>query len=90
MRYAQLMERSTLISVEEYLATNYRPDREYVEGCLLERHVGERDHSSLQMVLSAFLHNRRQELGIQVFPEQRVQVTSRSVPMEPASQEISL
>ncbi len=70
------MERGTLISVDEYLATSYRPDREYVNGFLLERDVGERDHSSLQMVLSAFLHNRRQELGIQVFPEQRVQVAA--------------
>lgn len=70
------MERGTLISVDEYLATSYRPDREYVNGFLLERDVGERDHSSLQMVLSALLHNRRQELGIQVFPEQRVQVAA--------------
>jgi Uma2 family endonuclease len=70
------MERSTLVSVDEYLATSYRPDREYVDGFVLERDVGERDHSSLQMALSAFLHNRRQELGIRVFPEQRVQVAA--------------
>ncbi|GMR21869.1 MAG: hypothetical protein BMS9Abin37_0189 [Acidobacteriota bacterium] len=68
------MEHSTLISVEEYLRTSYRPDREYVDGALVERNVGEWDHSSLQMVLSAYLFNRREELGIHVVPEQRVQV----------------
>ncbi len=68
------MERSTLISVEEYVATSYRPDQEYVDGTLVERNVGEWDHSNLQMVLSAYLFNRREELRIHVVPEQRVQV----------------
>ena len=68
------MERSTLVSVEEYLSTSYRPDREYVDGTLVERNVGEKDHSGLQMALSAYLYNRREEHGIHVFPEQRVQV----------------
>jgi len=68
------MERGTLVPVDEYLATSYRPDREYVDGQLLERNVGEWDHSKLQMIVSAYLYNRRQELGIHVVPEQRVQV----------------
>jgi Uma2 family endonuclease len=68
------MERSTLISAEEYLSTSYRPDREYVDGLLLERNVGEWDHSKMQMFVSAFLYNRREELGTHVVPEQRVQV----------------
>lgn len=68
------MERSTLVPVKEYLSTSYRPDREYVDGTLVERNVGERDHSELQMALSAYLFNRRRELNIHVFPEQRVQV----------------
>ncbi len=70
------MERGTLIPVDEYLSTSYRPDRDYVDGQLLERNVGEKDHSKLQMLLSAYLHNRRDELGIHVFPEQRVQIKS--------------
>jgi Uma2 family endonuclease len=68
------MERSTLVSVEEYLTTSYRPDRDYLDGRLLERNAGEWDHSKLQMIVSAYLYNRRQELGIHVVPEQRVQV----------------
>jgi len=36
------------VSVEEYLNTSYRPDCDYLEGELLERNVGEWDHSRLQ------------------------------------------
>lgn len=69
-----VMASTTSVPLKEYLSTHYRPDREYVDGALLERNVGERDHSRAQMVLSAYLFNRRDELGIHVYPEQRVQV----------------
>jgi len=68
------MPTGTLISVEEYLATSYRPDCDYVDGRLVERNVGERDHSSLHAALSSFLFSRRKQWGIQVFVEQRIQV----------------
>jgi Uma2 family endonuclease len=68
------MPAGTLISVEEYLATSYRPDCDYIDGRIEERNLGERDHSNLQMVLSAYLFARRKQWGIQVLPEQRVQV----------------
>jgi len=35
-------------SVEEYLRTCYDPDMEYVDGQLLERHVGEYFHGLLE------------------------------------------
>lgn len=73
----ELMSSGTLFSVEEYLSTSYRPDREYVDGVVLERNLGERDHSVIQAFLTIFLGNRRKEWGIHVFPEQRVQVTPR-------------
>ena len=38
----------TTVPVEEYLRTTYHPDREYVDGQLVERHVGEYYHSILQ------------------------------------------
>ena len=69
------MGTATLISVTEYLATSYRPDREYLEGTLLERNLGERDHSTLQTELVVILSHLRRMLGINVFAEQRVQVT---------------
>ncbi|HSP70312.1 MAG TPA: Uma2 family endonuclease [Bryobacteraceae bacterium] len=70
------MASRTLISVEEYLRTSYRPDCDYVDGEVLERNVGETDHSWLQTALSAYLFARRKEWGITVLVEQRVQVTS--------------
>ena len=68
------MASATLISVEEYLTTSYDPDCDYVDGVLVERNVGEFEHSRLQGLLFAYLHNRRRELGIYVYVELRVQV----------------
>jgi Uma2 family endonuclease len=70
------MATGTLASVTEYLSTSYHPDCEYIDGVILERNVGERDHSASQGAIFAWFYNRRQELGIAVFPEQRVQVTA--------------
>jgi len=65
---------TTVVPLGEYLAASYRPDREYLDGELLERNVGEWDHSRLQMLLSRYLSNREKQWGILVVPEQRVQV----------------
>ena len=73
------MSTATVISLHEYLTTSYRPDREYLDGELLERNVGEWDHSRLQMLLSRYLSNREKEWGILVVPEQRVQVKATRV-----------
>lgn len=68
------MSTAVTIPVSEYLETSYRPDCEYIDGELLERNVGEWDHSRLQMVLSYYLCSREKEWGILVLPELRVQV----------------
>src|SRR5216684_5292998 len=68
------MPTGTLISVEEYLATSYRPDCDYVDGRVEERNLGEWDHSSLQTRVAAYFFARRKEWGISVVVEQRVQV----------------
>ena len=68
------MATATAVSVSEYLNTSYRPDCEYLDGELLERNVGEWDHSRLQMLLSRYLSNREKQFGIIVVPEQRVQI----------------
>lgn len=64
----------TLVPVEEYLHASYGPDREYLDGRVVERNVGELDHSELQTELSTFLNVRRRRWGIRVYVEQRVQV----------------
>ena len=68
------MGTETLVSVDEYLSTSYDPDREYVDGVLLERNVGEYDHSRLQFMLAMALYRLEKTLGINVIIEQRVQV----------------
>jgi Uma2 family endonuclease len=69
------MPTKTVISVEEYLATHYRPDCDYVDGQVDERNLCEWDHSSLQTRVAAYFFARRKEWGISVVVEQRVQVT---------------
>lgn len=67
--------RATLISVEEYLRTSFEGgDREYVDGVILERHLGEKKHSRAQRQLIEFFGALRGTLGTFAFPEQRVQV----------------
>src|SRR4051812_16724509 len=69
------MATSTAVPVEEYLRTNYDPDMEYVDGQLLERHVGEYFHSRLQFLIAQLLGYRERERRYRVFTEQRVRVS---------------
>ncbi len=68
------MSSRTLISVEEYLASSYRPDCDYVDGHIEERNLGERTHSRIQHRLDVWLAPYEKTLGIEVLPEVRVQV----------------
>jgi hypothetical protein len=47
------MATRALIPVEVYLTTVYRPDCDYVDGEVLERNLGGRKHSQIQMALGA-------------------------------------
>jgi len=68
------MQSSTLVSVDEYLATSYRPDCDYVDGEIRERNVGEYDHARLQALLTALFLKNEKQWGVRVVVEQRVQV----------------
>ena len=70
------MPTGTLISLQEYLASTYEPDCDYVDGHLEERNLGEVNHSRLQMRVGAYLLAHYGDRGIEVFPELRVQVKS--------------
>jgi Uma2 family endonuclease len=69
------MKSAALISVDEYLRTAYRPDRDYVDGEVQERNLGERDHSILQGEFLYYFRSRKKEWKVVVYPEQRVQVS---------------
>jgi Uma2 family endonuclease len=64
----------SLVSVEEYLNTSYRPDCDYVDGEVQERNLGERDHSATQTEIGFYLRGRYPQLRRRVLTEQRVQV----------------
>jgi Uma2 family endonuclease len=68
------MSSRTLISVEEYLASSFRPDCDYVDGHIEERNLGERTHSKIQGRLTVCLSRYEEMLGIEILPEVRVQV----------------
>src|SRR5438270_5454889 len=71
------MSAGTSVSLEEYLSTTYRPDRDYMEGELLERNVGEREHSWTQSRLLWWLMSHAREFRIYPMTELRVQVSAR-------------
>jgi Uma2 family endonuclease len=68
------MSSATLIPVEEYLATSYRPDCDYVEGEVRERNLGELEHSRLQSAVLIWFGMHQREWNILPIVEQRVQV----------------
>lgn len=68
------MPARTLVSVEKYLRTSYRPDCDYVDGEVVERNLGEYNHASLQMAIAAYLFARRHQWHIIVLPGMRVQI----------------
>ena len=65
---------TVLVSLDEYLDTAYSPDREYVDGVVVERHVGERPHSRVQSNFVFYFGHQHADLF--AWPGQRV----RTVP----------
>ncbi|HXM41460.1 MAG TPA: Uma2 family endonuclease [Bryobacteraceae bacterium] len=66
---------SNLVSVEEYLHNTYDPDCDYVDGAIVERSVGEKEHAKAQRELLLYLHQRHRQWGIFAIQEQRVHVS---------------
>ena len=71
------MATRTLVPVEEYLQSDYSPDREYVDGEVQERNLGEYDHASLQDALLGIFRDNRSAWRLKARPELRVQVAAR-------------
>jgi len=66
-----------LWTVREYLRTSWSPDREYVDGHIEERNLGEKEHSILQRFLTVLFAINRDNWGVEVFPELRTQTQAR-------------
>ena len=69
------MAMAVLIPVEEYLRTSYRPDRDFVDGEVQQRNLGEEWHSSVQSMIASIFKVHRREWGLRSYTEQRVQVS---------------
>jgi Uma2 family endonuclease len=72
------MSTKVLMDVSEYLHTSFEgPDREYVDGEIVERDMGEIPHGDVQTNLISLLRQMRKRLGIRVIAEIRIQISSR-------------
>jgi Uma2 family endonuclease len=66
-----------LVSVEEYLSTGYDPDCEYDDGVVVERNLGEFEHSFLQVLLGTLFTVNMDNWGVFGLTEQRIQIKPR-------------
>lgn len=70
------MDARALMSVDEYLRTSFDgADREYVDGEVVERNMGELPHAILQSELLVRLRSLGREHGLRVLAEIRIQVS---------------
>ncbi|MGH9598582.1 MAG: Uma2 family endonuclease, partial [Terracidiphilus sp.] len=70
-------EQTGLVSLEEYLSTVYEPDCEYDDGVIVERNLGEFEHSFLQTILATLFTTNMDGWGVYGLTEQRVQIAQR-------------
>ena len=63
------------ILVSEYLATSYRPDCDYIDGEVQERHLGEEAHGLIQSAITSIFRTHRSVWGLRSVTEQRLQVS---------------
>lgn len=64
------------IPVSEYLSGSYEPDCDYVDGELVERHVGEQWHGLVQLAIGAIFRANRSAWGLRAITEQRIGVSA--------------
>lgn len=70
---------ATLISLEEYMATSYRPDREYIDGEVRARNMGKWEHARLQNLLGSWFNANEAAWGVLSATEWRTQVSQTRV-----------
>src|ERR1700756_3479584 len=67
------------IPLQEYLGSSYRPDREYVDGEVRERNVGNWEHARVQALLTAWFLQHESKWGVMSSTEQRTRTSSTRV-----------
>ncbi len=66
--------RSAYMAVEQYLESDFRPDREYIDGQIRDRNLGKAEHARLQALLAAWFVGHEDVWGIKAGTEWRVRV----------------
>lgn len=61
-----------LWTMEEYLRTCFRPDADFVDGEIEERHLGEFEHATLQAGITGYFWQQRKQWNIHPVTEQRI------------------
>lgn len=69
----------SLVTLEDYLATSYRPDREWIDGELKERNGGKWEHARVQALLAAWFVQNETTWGVQAGTESRMRVSPRRI-----------
>lgn len=69
---------ASLISLEEYLRSSFHPDRDFVDGQVVERNVGKRRHSYAQTRIATWF-GRHTELRLEPLNELRLRVAADRV-----------
>jgi Uma2 family endonuclease len=78
-RYHNGMSVGTLISLDEYLRTSYRPDCDFIEGEVQERNVGKRRHAYAQGQIIVWFGRRSGSPRLIALPELRTRVAAGRV-----------
>jgi Uma2 family endonuclease len=63
-------------ALEYYLHETWSPDREFVNGEIVERNLGEKSHAAWQIALCRLLSDLRMSANIRVYPELRLQTSA--------------
>lgn len=70
------MSTKSLMSVEEYLHTTFDgADREYLDGKVVERNMGNKSHGRIQLVIASLLRQHETNTGLYVTVEVRQKIT---------------
>lgn len=70
------MSTATRVPLEEYLATSYRPDCDYLNGKVVERNLGTFEHSNLQGELTYIFRLNAKPWRVLALVEQRLRVAA--------------
>ena len=73
------MAASVQIPIAEYLQRTYRPDREYIDGEIVERNMGTWEHARVQAFLTGWFLSHESEWKVMVAVEWRARVSTTRV-----------